>query len=102
MKEHRTHLTNTEVASSNINELSYVVSKENRPPDKETDKPQRPSQNPTNLQKSKASVFIVEDSLIKKVDEYLFISSLKHQYLVKITSFSTAKTIDMHDYIKPT
>ena len=39
---------------------------------------------------------------VKKVDGYLLTSSLKHQYLVKIRPFSTAKTIDMYYYIKPT
>ena len=96
-----THLTNTGVTSSNINEVSHIINKENRPPDKERDKPPPPSQNPTNPQKSKTSVFIVGDSMIKKVDGYLLTSSLKHQYLVKTRSFSTAKTIEMHDYIKP-
>ena len=47
-------------------------------------------------------MFIVGDSMIKKVDGYLFTSSLKHQYLVKTRPFSTAKTIDVYDYIKPT
>ena len=77
-----THLTNTGVTSSNINEVSHIINKENRPPDKERDKPPPPSQNPTNPQKSKTSVFIVGDSMIKKVDGYLLTSSLKHRYLV--------------------
>ena len=97
----RTHLANTEVTTPNIREMSH---KGNRPPDKERDKPPPPSQNPTNPQKSKSktSVFIVGDSMIKKVDGYLLTSSLKHQYLVKTRPFLTAKTIDMYDYIKPT
>ena len=40
--------------------------------------------------------------MTKKVDGYLLTNSLKHQYLVKTRPFSTAKTIDMYDYIKPT
>ena len=44
-------------------------------------------------------MFIVGDNMIKKVDGYLLISSL---YLVKTKPFSTANTIDMCDYIKPT
>ena len=40
--------------------------------------------------------------MIKKVGGHLLTSSLKHQYLVKTRPFSTAKTIDMYDYIKPT
>ena len=39
--------------------------------------------------------------MIKKIDEYLLTSSLKHQYFVKKRLFSIAKTIDMHDYLKP-
>ena len=100
--DERMHFNKTEVTFLNINEMSHVMNKGNRPPDKERDKPPPPSQNPTNPQKSKTSVFIVGDSMIKKVDRYLLTSSLKHQYLVKTRSFSTAKTIDMHDYIKPT
>ena len=82
--------------------MNHIINKENRSPDKERDKPQPPSQNPTNPQKSKTLVFIVGDSMIKKVDGYLLTSSLKHKYLVKTWSFSTAKTTDMYDYIKPT
>ena len=47
-------------------------------------------------------MFIVGDSMIKKVDGYLLTSSLKHQYLLKTRPFPTAKTIAMYDYIKPT
>ena len=97
-----THLTNTEVTSSNINEMSHVMNKENRPPDKERDKPPAPSQNSTNHRKSKTSVFIVGDSMPQKVDGYLLTSSLKYQYLVKTKGFSTEKAIDMYDHIKPT
>ena len=96
-----TYLNNTGVTSSNINEESHIMNKENRPPDKERDKQPPLSQNPTNPQKSKTSVLIVGDSMIKKVNGYLLTSSLKHQYLVKTRPFPTAKTIDMYDYIKP-
>ena len=78
--------------------MSYVLNKENRPLHKERNKPPL-SQNSTNPQKSKTSVLIVRDSIVKKVDGFLLTSSLKHQYLVKTRPFSTAKTIDMHDYI---
>ena len=97
-----THFTNTGVTSSNIDEVSHIMNKENRPHDKERDKSPPPSQNSTNPQKSKTSVLIVGDSMIKKVDGYLLTSSQKHQYLVKTRPFSAAKTIDMSDYIKPT
>ena len=86
------HLTNTGVTS-------YIMNEENRPPYKERDRTSPLSQNSTNPQKSKTSVFIVEHRMIK--NGYLLTSSLKHQYLLKTRSFSTAKTIDMYDYIKP-
>ena len=47
-------------------------------------------------------MFIVGDSMIKKIDGYLLTSSLKHQYLEKTRPFTAAKTIDMYDYLKPT
>ena len=62
------HMTNIEVTSSNINEISHIMNKENRPSDKERDKPPLPSQNPTNPEKSKTSLFIVGESMIKKID----------------------------------
>ena len=50
---HMTEVTSsTKVTSSNVNEMSHVMNKENRPPDKEKDKPPPPSQNPTKHQKS--------------------------------------------------
>ena len=66
-----TPLTKTGVTFSNINELIHVMNKKNPPPDKERDKPPPPSQNPTNPQKSKTSVFIVGDSMIKSMDTFL-------------------------------
>ena len=42
--DERTHLTNTEVTSSDINEMNHVMNKGNRPPNKERDKPPPPSQ----------------------------------------------------------
>ena len=56
---------------------------------KVSDKPPPPSQNPTVPQKSKTLVFIVGDSMIKKVDRYFLTSSLKHHYLVNKTFFNS-------------
>ena len=70
--------------------MSHVMNKANQPPDKERDKPPPPYQNPTNLQKPKPSMFIVGDSMIKKIHGYLFKCSLKHQHFVKTRPFSAA------------
>ena len=85
-------MQHTEVKSSNINEMSHVMSNENRHPDKLRDKPPPPSQKPSNPLKSIPSVFIIGDRMIKKVDRYFLTSS----------PFPTAKTIDIYDYLKPT
>ena len=42
------HLTNMEATLSNINEMSHAMNKENRPLDKERDKPPSLSRKPTN------------------------------------------------------
>ena len=40
--------------------------------------------------------------MIKKIDGYLLIKSINHKFLVKVRPFTTAKTIDMYDHLKPT
>ena len=49
----------------------------------------------------KKKVFIIGDSMIKKVDGYLLTNSIKHKYLVKVRPFLAAKTVHMFDYVKP-
>ena len=46
--------------------------------------------------------FIVGDSMLKDVDGYLLTGSLDKKFIVKVRPFSSAKTEDMHDYLKPT
>ena len=48
----------------------------------------------------KKSTFIVGDSTIKKIDDYLLASSINHKYIVKVRV--TAKTDVMYDHIKLT
>ena len=54
------------------------------------------------VKKSKETVFVVGDSMIKKIDGYLLTRSINHKFLVKVRPFTTAKTIGMYDYLKPT
>ena len=51
---------------------------------------------------SKETVFIVGDSMIKKIDGYLLTKSISHKFFVKVRPFTTAKTTDMYDHLKPT
>ena len=50
----------------------------------------------------KKTVFKVEENLIKKIDGYLLTKSINHKFLVKVRPFTTAKTTDVHDHLKPT
>ena len=52
--------------------------------------------------KTRKAAFIIGDSMVKKIDEYLLTSSINHRYIVKVRPFLSAKTVDMVDYIKPT
>ena len=48
----------------------------------------------------KKKVFIIGDSMIKKVDGYLLTNSIKHKYLVKVRPFLATKAVNMFDYVK--
>ena len=45
--------------------------------------------------------FIVGDSVLKDVDGYFLTGYLDKNDIVKVRSFSSAKTEDMRDYLKP-
>ena len=48
------------------------------------------------------SAFVLGDSMVKDVDGYLLTGSINGNFIVKVRPFSSAKTIDMEDYTKPT
>ena len=51
---------------------------------------------------SKKEVFILGDSMVKKVNSFLLTRNINHKFLVKVRSFSSAKVNCMNDYVKPT
>ena len=59
--------------------------------------------NPSIQQKEhKFYVFIIESRMVKDIGCYLLTGSIKRKFVVKLRPFSSAKTVDMQDYIKPT
>ena len=48
----------------------------------------------------KGRVFIIGNSMIKKVDGYLLTNSI-NKYLVRVGPFLPEKAVDMLDYVKP-
>ena len=58
--------------------------------------------NNNNNEKTKQTVFILGDSMVKKVNGFFLTKDIKHKYLVKVRSFNSAKTRCMQDHVKPT
>ena len=55
-----------------------------------------------NGNKIKKTVYILGDSMIKKLNGYLLTKKIKHKHLVKVRAFSGAKVSCMRDYANPT
>ena len=57
--------------------------------------------NPSIQQKEhkKCYVFIIENRIVKDIGGYLLTGSIKRKSVVKVRPFSSAKTVDMQDYI---
>ena len=56
----------------------------------------------TSSSSSKETVFILGDSMVKKVNGFYLTRNIKHKFLVKVRPFSSAKTRCMYDHAKPT
>ena len=52
--------------------------------------------------KNKTNVYILGDSMIKKLNGYLLTREIRHKHLVKVRSFSGAKISCMTHHVKPT
>lgn len=60
------------------------------------------NRNNTDKSKRKKRVFIIGDSMIKKVNGFLLTRNINHKFIVKVRSFPGAKVKCMTDYVKPT
>ena len=56
----------------------------------------------TNDRKGKPNIFIMGDSMVKKLNGYLLTKKIKHKGIVKVRPFTTAKVSCMQDHVKPT
>ena len=55
---------------------------------------------PSQSQNSKETVFILGDSMVKKINGFLLTRKLKHKSLVKVRPFSSAKVRCLHDNMR--
>ena len=58
--------------------------------------------NPSIQQKEhKQFAFIIGGNSVKNIDGYLSAGSIERKFIVKVRHFSSAKAVDMQDYINP-
>ena len=50
----------------------------------------------------KPSIYIMGDSMMKKLNGYLLTKKIKHKVVVKVRTFTTAKVSCMQDHVKST
>ena len=58
--------------------------------------------NNENKNKNKTNVYILGDSVVKKLNGYLLTRKIKYKHLVNVHSFSGAKISFMTDHVKQT
>ena len=70
-------------------------------PNNENDQDHGNNENSKRREKQR-TVYILGDSMVKKVNGYLLTKKVRHKYLVKVRSFSGATVRCMADHVKPT
>ena len=55
-----------------------------------------------NNPREKSKIYILVDSMIKKLNGYFLTKKVRHKYLIKVRSFSGAKVSCMVDHVNPT
>ena len=79
--------------------------KEIKKKDKESrkkDKEGKNKANGNNSRREKSEIYILGDSMIKKLNRYFLTKKVRHKYLIKVRPFSDAKVSCTVDHVKPT
>ena len=99
------HPINQKNAITNGKNLSEANEKKNQKKKKEDNCDGITNNNNNNENrnnKNKTNVYILGDSMVKKLNGYLLTREIRHKHLVKVRSFSGAKISCMTDHVKPT
>ena len=99
------HPINEKNASRNGKNTSEANEKKNQKKKKEDNcdgNTNRNNNNENRNNKNKTNVYILGDSMVKKLNGYLLTGEIRHKHLVKVPSFSGAKISCMTDHVKPT
>ena len=82
--------------------LTKRKKQKNKKEDNYNETTSRNNNNENRLNKNKTNVYILGNSMIKKLNGYLLTRKIKHKHLIKVCSFSLAKISCMTDHVKPT
>ena len=88
------HPTNEKNASTNGKNTSEANEKKNQKKKKEDNCDgitNRNNSNENRKNKNKTNIYILGDSMVKKVNGYLLTRKIRHKHLVKVRSYSGAK-----------
>ena len=99
------HPVNEKSANTNGENTSEASEKKKQKKKKEdncNEIANRNSNNENRDNKNKTNVYILGESMVKKLNGYLLIKKIKHKHLVKKRSFSGTKISCMTDHVKPT
>ena len=97
------HPKNEKYESQNGKNTSEANEKKKQKKKKEDNHKETTNRNNENRNnKNKTNVYILGDSIVKKLNGYLLTRKMKHKHLVKVRSFSEAKISCMTDHVKPT
>ena len=92
---------NEKNSSANAKNTSETNEKKRQNKKKENNEnSNRNNSNENRNNQSKLNIYILGDSMIKKLNGYLLTRKIKHKHLVKVRSFSRAKISCMTDHVK--
>ena len=98
--EHPKNKKNESPNGKNTSEAKEKKKQKKKKEDNYKETTNRNNENRNN--KNKTNVYILGDSIVKKLNGYLLTRKIKHKHLVKVRSFSGAKVSCMTDDVKPT
>ena len=86
------------LTKNNNNNNNNSINNENNKKSSYDNKVNSASSSPT----PKETVFILRDSMVKKINGFLLTRKLNHKCLVNVRPFNSAKVRCMYDHVKPT
>ena len=100
--EHKNVTTRRKKKKKNSEELDNCNNNNNNKHDKNSNHDKTDNDKSTSSSNSKETVFILGNSIVKKVNGFYPTKNIKYKILVKVTPFSSAKIRCMYDHAKPT